>query len=130
MGQQTGLARRPGQGASTEQVDVQVEDRLPGAGADIEDGAVPLLNVALARDMGGGKVAAADDFGVVRLGFLQPREMFLRNDEYVRRRFGINVFEGENVFIFVNFLRGNLTPEDPTEQAIRISHRWLTLGKR
>ncbi len=70
MGQQTGLPRRPGHGASAEQVDVKVEDRLPGAGADVEDGAVSLLNVTLARDLGGSEMAATDDFGVVRLGFL------------------------------------------------------------
>ena len=48
---------------------MQMEYGLSGAGADVEDGAVSLLDVALAGDLGGGEVAAADDFGVGRLGF-------------------------------------------------------------
>jgi hypothetical protein len=45
-------------------VDVEVEDGLSGAGAHVEDGAVSLLDLALAGDVGGGKVTAANDFGV------------------------------------------------------------------
>jgi hypothetical protein len=54
----------PGQAASAEQVNVEVEDGLSRAGADVDDGAVSLFDVALAGDLGGGEVAAADDFGV------------------------------------------------------------------
>ena len=42
---------------------------MSGAGADVEDGAVSLLDVALASDLGRGEMATADDFGVGRLGF-------------------------------------------------------------
>ncbi len=47
---------------------MEVEDGLSGAGADVEDGAVSLLDVALAGDLSGGEVAAADEFGVGGLG--------------------------------------------------------------
>jgi len=50
-------------------VDVEVEDGLAGAGADVKDGAVSLLDVALTGDLRGGEMAAADDFGVGGLGF-------------------------------------------------------------
>ena len=63
------LSRGPGERASAKQVDVEMEDGLPGAGADVEDGAVALLDVALAGDVGGGEVAAADQFGVGGFGF-------------------------------------------------------------
>ena len=43
---------------------MEVEDRLSGAGADVEDRAVSLLDVALARDLRGGEMTAADDFRV------------------------------------------------------------------
>ena len=49
---------------------MQVEDGLPGAGADVKDGAVSLLNIALTRDLGGSKMAATNDFGVARFSFL------------------------------------------------------------
>jgi hypothetical protein len=64
------LSRGPAQRAAAEQVDVEVEDGLSGARADVEDGAVSLLDIALASDLGGGQVTAADDFGIGGLGFL------------------------------------------------------------
>ena len=48
---------------------MQVKDGLPCAGANIEDGAVSLLDLALAGDHGGGQMAAADDFGVSAFRF-------------------------------------------------------------
>ena len=47
-----------------------MEDGLSGAGADVEDGAVALLNLALAGDLGGGEMTAADDLGIAGFGFL------------------------------------------------------------
>lgn len=83
---------------------MEVEDRLSGAGADVEDGAVSLLDVALARDVRGGEMTAADDFGVGVFCFFQSSKMLLGNDEDVRGRFGADVFEGEDMVVFVNFL--------------------------
>ena len=56
--------------------------------------------------------------------------MFLRNDEHVRRRLGMDVFEGENVLILVDFFRGNLTPDDPTEETTghKVGHRLPRYG--
>jgi hypothetical protein len=85
-------------------MDVEVEDRLSGTGADVENGAVSLLDVALAGDLRRGEVAAADDFGVGGLGLFQSCEMFLRNDENVRGGLRAYVLEGENMVVFVDFL--------------------------
>lgn len=63
------LSRWPGQGAAADQVDVKMEYGLSSAGTYVQDGAISLLDVALAGDLGGGEVAAADDFGVGGLGF-------------------------------------------------------------
>lgn len=83
---------------------MEVEDRLSGAGTDVDDGAVSLLDVALAGDLGGREVAAADDFGVGDLGLFQSSKMLFGNDEDVRGRLGADVFEGEDMIVFVNFL--------------------------
>jgi hypothetical protein len=99
---------------------------LSGAGADVQDGAVSLLDVALARDFRGGEMAPSDEFGVVSLGLFQPGEMFLRDDENVRGRFGVDVFEGKYMVVFIDFLRGNFAAEDAAEEAVRISHGWVT----
>ena len=41
--------------------------------------------------------------------FFQSRKMFLGNDENVRGRLGIDVFKGEDMIVFVNFLGGNFS---------------------
>ena len=43
---------------------MQVENRLPSTGSNVEDGAVSVLDVPLPGDLGRGQVAAANDFGV------------------------------------------------------------------
>jgi len=105
---------------------VEVEDRLSRARADVENGAVSLLDVALAGDLGGGEVAAADDFCVGGLGFFQSSKMLLGNDQHVRGRFGADVFEGEDMVVFVNFLGGNFAADDAAEKAVGISHSLLS----
>ena len=57
---------------------MEVEYGLSGAGADVEDGAVSLFDVALAGNLGGGEVTAADEFGISGLGFFQSSKMLFR----------------------------------------------------
>ena len=83
---------------------MEVEDGLSRAGPDVKDGAISVLDFALAGDLRGGEMAATDDFRVRGFGFLQSREMPFRNDENVRRSLRIDVFKGENVVVFMNFL--------------------------
>ena len=99
-----------------------MKDRLTCAGADIEDGAVSLLDVALAGDLGGGEVAATDDFGISGLGFVQSGKVSLRDDQHVCGRLRADVFEGEDMLVFVNFLRRNLAGQDAAEKAVGIRH--------
>jgi hypothetical protein len=107
---------------------VEVEDGLSGAGADVEDGAVSLLDVALAGDLGGGEVAAPDDFGVAGLSLFQSGKMLLGNDEDMGGRLCVDVFKGEDVFVLVNSLGGNLAAEDAAEKAVGggVSHGLLS----
>jgi len=108
---------------------VQVEDGLSSAGANVEDGAVSLLDLALPGDHGSGQMAAADDFGVGAFRFFQSCKMPFGNNQDMRWRLRINVFKSEHVFIFKNFFRGNLAANDPAEEAIGISHSWVTCGE-
>ena len=105
---------------------------MSGAGTDVEDGAVALLDVALAGNLGRSEVAAADDFGVGGLGFFQSSKMFLGNDEDVRGGLRVDVFEGEDVVVLVNFPGRNFTGEDAAEEAVggSVSHGLLTWQKR
>ena len=95
---------------------MQVEDGLPCAWADVEDGAVSLLDFALPGNVGGGEVAAADEFGVGGLGFFQSSKMFPGNDEYVRGSLRLDVFESEDVVVLVNFFCGDLATKDAAEE--------------
>lgn len=124
------LSGRPGERASAEQVDVEVEDGLSGAGADVEDSAVSVLDLALASDLCGGEMAAADDFGIGGFGFFQSREMPFRNDENVRGGLRVDVFEGDDVIVFMHFFGRNFAADDAAEKAVGIGHGWLTWRKR
>lgn len=108
--------------AATDEVNVKVEHRLSGAGADVEDGAVSVLDFALAGDLSGGEMAAPDEFRISQFSFFQSRKMFLGDDEDVRGRLRIDVFEGEDMVVFVNFFRRDVSTNDAAEEAIGISH--------
>jgi hypothetical protein len=95
---------------------MEMEHGLSCVGADVEHGAVSILDVALAGDLSGGKVTAADDLGVGCLSFFQSSKMFLGNDEHVRRGFRADVFKREDVVIFVNFFGRNFSANDAAEK--------------
>jgi len=97
---------------------VEVEDGLSGAGADVEDGAVSVLDVALAGNVGSGEVAAADDFCVGGLRLFQSGKMFFGDDEDVSWGLRVDVFEGEDMVVLVNFFGGNFAAEDAAEEAV------------
>ena len=55
--------------SSSNQVDVKMEDALPGARTDIYHRAVSFFDATFACDLGSHQVAIADSFGVFRPGF-------------------------------------------------------------
>jgi hypothetical protein len=113
---------------------VEVKDGLSSARADVKNGPVSLLDVALAGNLSRDQMAASDDLGVGRLSFFQSRKMFLGHDEHVRGRLRTDVFEGDNMFVFVNLLRGNLAANDAAEEAVggSVSHGclWVPPGSK
>jgi len=103
------------QRTSANQVHVQVEHRLPGPLPDIQHGTVAILNRPLSGNVSRSEEATANEFRVFRLGFLQARNMFLGKDQDVGRALGVDIFKGEGVFVFVNFLGGNFTADNTAE---------------
>lgn len=81
-----------------------MKHRLSGTRSYIENGAISLLDVAQTRDVGSSQMASADDFCVGGLRFLKSNEVPLGNDQDVRWRLRVDIFEGENVLVFVDFL--------------------------
>jgi hypothetical protein len=107
-----------------------MEYRLSGAGADIEDGSIALLDIAMARDVGGSEMAAADQFGISGFGFFQAREMLSGDNKNVRGSLRADIFEGEYVIVLVDFFRGNFAAKDAAEEAVGVGHWLLTLRQR
>jgi hypothetical protein len=50
--------------------------------------------------------------------------MFLRNDEDVRGSFRIDILEGKNIIVFVDFFGGKFSAQDAAEKtaAVRFTH--------
>jgi len=103
-------------------VDVQMKHGLACAWAYVQDRSVSVFDFALACNFCGSEMTAANDFGIGGLGFLQSGEMTFRNDQHVRWSLGINVFEGEDMFVFVDLLGRNLAVDDAAEEAVWIGH--------
>jgi hypothetical protein len=101
---------------------MQVEHRLTGARPHVEHRPISLLDPALPRDLGRGQMAAAKDLRISFLGFFQSCKVPLRNDKHMRRRLGLDVFKGEDVFILINFFRWNLAANDAAKKAVGIGH--------
>jgi hypothetical protein len=116
------LTRWPCQRSTAQQMNVQVKHRLPRAGANVQHSSIPALNLAVTRDLRRGKVTASDDLCVGSFRFFQSGEMPLGNNQNVSGRLRLNIFKGENVFVFINFLGGNIAANDATKKTIGIGH--------
>ncbi len=71
-------------------------------------------------------MAAANNFGIGVLGFLQSCKMSFGNDQYVRRSLGLDIFEREYMRVFVNFFRWNFSADNAAEKAVGIVHGCFT----
>ena len=100
---------------------MKVEDGLSRAGTDVQDSPISLLNLALSGDLSCRQMTPANNLGIGAFRFLQTGKMPFRDDENVRRRLRIDVFEREYVFVFKNFLRRNLSADDAAKEAILIA---------
>lgn len=64
------LPRRPSKPTPTQKVNVQMKDRLSGTWPNVENSAISILNAALARNIGGHEMTAANQFCIVRARLL------------------------------------------------------------
>jgi len=88
--------------AAAEEVQVKVEYGLAGARTVVEDGAIAGEEVAFGGKLGGDELEFAEKGGVARMRVLQRGEMLARADENVRGGLRADVFEGEDLVIFVD----------------------------
>ena len=86
------LSRRPVHRASAKNVYVQVEDRLPGSGAVIDDCAIAAFSKAGGIGHARGHPQQVTQQGLVFLGGIVERlDVFARNHQQVGRRLSIDI---------------------------------------
>jgi hypothetical protein len=96
---------------------MKVEYGLTRPRADVQDRAIALLDIAPTGDLGSREVAATNNFGVTGFRFFQSCKMFLGDDEDMSWRLRANVFEGEDVVVFVDLGCRDLAANNAAEKA-------------
>ena len=97
---------------------MNMENGLSGAGTNIQNGPISLLDAAFARNLRGGEMASPNCLSIILLRFLQSGKMPLRNNQNVSGRLRADVLKSINVLVFVNFPGGNLASDDSAEKAV------------
>jgi hypothetical protein len=97
---------------------MQVEDGLSGARTNIQYRAIAVFDRTVARDAGGRQVAEPDQGRVFRGRFFQSGNMSFRNHQDVSWTLWVDVFECENMIVFMHFSGRNLAANDPAKQTI------------
>jgi len=97
------------------EMDVQMEHRLAGSWAHVQHRSITILNSSVSRDFRCCEVTAADRVRIFQRCFLKARKMFLRNDQHMGRRLGIDVLESERVLVLVDFLGRNFAVDNSAE---------------
>ena len=101
---------------------MQMQDRLARARADVVDGAIPVLDVTLARDLSCDQLAIADQFRILGPGLSEIDNVPFGDDQDVRRRLRIDVLKGQGPVVFVDLLAGEFARDNLAEQTVT---HWL-----
>src|SRR6188768_2079937 len=114
-----GLPRRPCQTTPGQQMQVDVEYRLPGVAVGVEHGAESTLGVAmLGSDGGGTPEHRAYQRVVSGREVVDRRDVLRRHDQHVQWRLWIDVAKGDERVVPVNHLRGDRAGDYAAEQAV------------
>ena len=102
---------------------MDVEDGLTGGFAGIDHHAVALVcQLQLARELRRAQQHGADDRGFRVIHRIERSDMFSRNDQDMRRRLRVDVVEGDDFVVFIDFLRGDFARRDPAEKTAIVTH--------
>ena len=109
------LSRWPLQRAPADQVHMQMKNRLAGARAHIQHGAVAIFNRPLPCNVRGSQMTTSDQLRIFRRCFLQASNMSFRNDQHVGRPLRVQIFKGKSVLVFVDFSGWHLAANNAAE---------------
>jgi hypothetical protein len=110
--------RRPRHGATTEHVNVDVENALPCVCAIVDDRApTQVRDLGFARHALGGEKQLTEQLGIAGDRLVQRDQMSSRDDEGVCRGSRMNVGKRDQIIVFEENLGGNFLFGDLTEKA-------------
>src|SRR5713226_2263707 len=95
-----------------------MKNRLPRAAAVVDNRAITLQQIALARDLRCGELQLSQQALFLGGRIVQRRKVFLRANQDVRGRLRADVLKGENLVIFIGDLGKNLFPRNLAKQAV------------
>jgi hypothetical protein len=108
-----GLAWRPVEVSSTEEVEVEMGDSFAAVGAVVDDEAIAGGGYIFATgDVGSGEQEVAEEALIIGLGSSDAGDSFFGNDEDVNRGLRGNVAEGEALVVFEDDVGGNFAGND------------------
>ena len=111
---------------------VQVKHALARTGANVQHGAVPILDAALSRNFGRDHMTVANQLGVFSGRFFQSPNMLLGNYQDVRGSLRADVVKRISAIVFVDLLGRSValdyaaeetTPRNRTKASSKLS-RW------
>src|SRR5690349_16114317 len=97
---------------------MQMKDRLAGAGAIIQDRAIAREDLAFTRELRGHQLQLAEYGLILGRGFGQRYKMFAWTNQDVRRRLRADILKREKVGILIHDLRRNLFRGNLAEQTV------------
>lgn len=102
---------------------MQMEHRLPGILAVVDDQPERIANAELPRHLAGCKQQVAQQSLVFQIGIGQSGNFLLRHQQHMGRRLRVDIAEGEAMLVFVDDVGWNGTADDFAEQG---RHRVVT----
>ena len=117
--QRTTLTRRPRHRAAAEDVQVDVEHRLPGVRVAVENRPVAPIGVTGSfRERRTPSHDLPDKAVIIGSELVEAGDMASRDDQHVRRCLRVDVLEGDDAVVLVDDGCGDLTRDDLAEQAV------------
>jgi hypothetical protein len=103
---------------SPQQMQMQMENCLSRVRTYVVHRAKSVLKLALLGDLCGDQVGIADNLCIRLSQMIDPGNVLLGDNKDVCRRAGFDVLKGEDLLIFVNFLRRYGAGNDLAEEAV------------
>jgi hypothetical protein len=120
----SGLAWRPVEVASTEEMDGEMGDCFATVGAVVDDEAVAGGGyVFAAGDLSGCEEEVAEEALIIGLGGSDAGDGFFRNDEDMDRCLRRDVAEGEALVVFKNDVSRDFASDDTLKNGLRHERR-------